>query len=126
MFPELISLLFFSRDFAHRAHLRTTSYAAHVALDSFYSDLPGLIDQLVEIYQGQHQLIDIPYTDPVAGVGPSVTNATPYPVQVLTYHLQVIEGTRDQAIGPDSTLQNIVDEIIALYRTTLYKLRFLN
>ena len=39
---ELIATLFMSREFAHRRHLLVTgpgSYAAHVALNSFYDDI---------------------------------------------------------------------------------------
>lgn len=32
MFAELIALLFASRDYGHRAHLATRSYAQHKAL----------------------------------------------------------------------------------------------
>jgi DNA-binding ferritin-like protein len=119
MIQELIALLFFSRDYGHRAHLRTQSFAQHVALDEFYKDLPEAIDTFVEAYQGRHGVLtEIPYmaTDP----DPDPTQ----PVQVLEKHLKMIEAVRGQAVGKeDSTLNNLLDEVIAVYLKALYKLR---
>ena len=36
---QLISLFFLARDIAHKEHLRTDSYARHMALGSFYDDI---------------------------------------------------------------------------------------
>ena len=36
---HFISLLFLARDVAHREHLRTRSYAAHMALNDFYHEI---------------------------------------------------------------------------------------
>ena len=60
MFSELAALLFMSRTFGHKAHLRTRSYAAHTALNSFYDGLTDLTDKLVEGYQGRNGIIEIP------------------------------------------------------------------
>lgn len=122
MFHELLALLFFGRDFGHRAHLRTQSFAAHNALDTFYKDLPELVDKLVEVYQGRYGLVDIPFLQP--DLNDPLCNVLD-PVGSLTLQVRMIEALREQAIGADSTLQNIVDEILALYGSTLYKLRFL-
>lgn len=119
MFANLISLLFYSRDYAHRAHLRTESFAAHTALDGFYTTLPGLIDSLVETYQGLYGLIDIPFAC-------AEDDDILQPTSVLRRHLDIINGTRSQAIAEsDTALLNILDEVVALYASTLYKLRFL-
>lgn len=121
MFSEFASLLFFSRDYAHRAHLRTTSFAQHKALDDFYTGLPDLIDSLIEAYQGRHGLVDIPFVTDAVSSGADIA----MPAIVLKQHLDIIEGTRALAIGQDSALQNLVDEIVHLYLSTLYKLRTL-
>ncbi len=119
MFANLVTLLFYSRTYAHRAHLATTSFAAHKALDEFYKAMTEKIDHLVEMYQGRHGTVEInDYTGEPDDV------ATP--AQVLEYHLKIIEGTRDQAVGNDRPLQNVVDEICGAYLTTLYKLRTLS
>lgn len=117
MFEDLAALLFASRDYAHRAHLRTGSFAQHAALGDFYAKLTEGVDQLVEAYQGRHSVIEIPFIDV-----PSNMN----PVLVLSEHLKIIEAVRDKAIGEDRPLQNLVDDICTIYLQTIYKLKVLN
>ena len=45
---EYIALLFLARDLAHRAHLRTRSYAEHMALGAFYEGIIPLADEFAE------------------------------------------------------------------------------
>jgi len=118
MAGKLIGLMFLSRDVAHREHLKTASYAQHMALGSFYDDIIGLADKLAETYQGRNGVIkDIPRMNDVAK-GDIVT--------VLEQHLKTIEKNRCIDIpDKDTALQNIIDEIVGLYLTTLYKLRTL-
>jgi len=115
MFSELASLLFMSRDFGHKAHLRTRSLSAHTALKTFYTELTDLVDELVEAYQGRNGIVDIPSCE-AADPGSD-------PAAILREHLQVIEGVRYQAIvKEDAPLHNIIDSICVLYLSTLYKL----
>lgn len=114
MIGNLIATLFLSRDVAHREHLKTTSYAAHMALGDFYDAVVDLADSLAETYQGRHGVIDIPFL--TAENGKAID-------EQLESHLNAVEYMRAGAIGEDSTLQNIVDEIVGLYLQTLYKLR---
>lgn len=117
MFEDLAALLFASRDYAHRSHLRTGSYAQHKALNEFYDELTNSLDRLIEAYQGRHSVIEIPFIDV-----PSNMN----PVLVLSEHLKIIEAVRDKAIGEDRPLQNLVDDICTIYLQTIYKLKVLN
>ena len=115
MFANLAALLFASRDFGHRAHLKTTSLSQHLALGSFYEDLTNLLDELIEMYQGRNSVVEIPYCDPLQDTDPIV---------VLTKHLEIIENVRSDAIPvTDTPLQNKVDEICGVYLRTLYKLK---
>ena len=112
---KLIALLFLSRDMAHRAHLKTTSYAQHVALNAFYDEVIDLADSLAEAYQGRHGLLkDVPL------LGSKQTGDI---TKTLRMHLKEVEGMRYSACDKDdSPLQNIIDEICGLYLSTLYKL----
>lgn len=115
MIGEFISLLFLSRDVAHKEHLRTQSYAQHIALGDFYDKIVDLADNLAEAYQGRNGIIDIPGMDD-EDVGDIV--------QQLKRYLDWIEKNRYQAVPKeDSAIQNIVDEIVSLYLSTLYKLQ---
>ena len=60
MFEKLISTLMASRDQAHIFHWQTKgpgSFAAHMALNAYYDAIPGLVDALVESYQGKNGII---------------------------------------------------------------------
>ena len=116
MIGRLIALLFLSREYAHRAHLRTKSYAQHMALGSFYPSIGEIADSLAEAYQGRHGIIDkIPMLD---------VDSTGEPVATLEKHLAMLEKMRYTAVEKtDSALQNIIDEAVAEYLSTLYKLK---
>jgi hypothetical protein len=116
MCNDLIAVLFLSREIAHREHLRTSSYAAHVALQEFYEGIIPLADTLAEAYQGRYGMLKpIPYLEPEDGDDI---------VDELEVQLDAVEGLRYKAIkNVDTALQNIVDEIVALYLQTLYKLK---
>ena len=45
---KLISLLFLARDLAHREHLRTDSFAQHMALGEFYDEIIDNADAIAE------------------------------------------------------------------------------
>lgn len=115
---NLIATLFLSREITHRAHLATDSYAEHMALGSFYEAVISLADSLAEAYQGRtgKRLKNIPY---LAGA-PNVDA-----LDSLKKILKQIETTRKTCCPDDSTIQNLVDEVIALYLSTIYKLTFL-
>ena len=114
---EFIALLFMARDITHREHLKTRSYAAHMALGAFYPGIIELADSLAEAYQGcEGKLIQIPYVK---------NTATGSVDSILKSHLEWIEKNRKK-LSDESSIQNIVDEIVSLYQSTLYKLKFLS
>lgn len=114
----MIGRLFLARDVAHSVHLNTRSYAKHQALNEFYTGVIELADTFAEAYQGRKGLIG-----PIALQSAVKTNNV---IEFLEQSLKEIEESRYDVIPKtDSTLQNIIDEIIALYLSTLYKLKFL-
>ena len=57
---ELASILLHSQTQGHIFHLRVKgkgSYAAHKALQKYYEGIDGLVDGLVEAYQGKNGLV---------------------------------------------------------------------
>lgn len=117
----LIATLFLARDLAHREHLKATgpgSYAAHVALGEFYSGIVDLADTLTETYQGRFErLVDIPLL---------ANDADGSILDTLRAQREWIREARYDAIPKEeSPLQNIIDEVEALYCSTIYKLKFL-
>lgn len=114
---EIIGLLFYARNLAHIEHLKTKSYAQHMALGSFYTEVIELADDLAEAYQGCEGIMeDIPLTN-ITMKG-SID-------QVLEKQLGMIEKMRDD-VSDRSAIQNIIDEIVQLYLSTIYKLRNLS
>jgi hypothetical protein len=115
---DFIGLLFLARDVTHSVHLNTRSYSKHVALNIFYERIIGATDDFAEAYQGRHGLI-----------GPITLNSakkTANVVEFLENSLAEIEAARyDVCDKSDSTLQQLIDNIVEIYIRTLYKLKYL-
>ena len=77
-----------------------------------------LADKFAEAYQGRHGLI--------GPISLHSARKTSNIVEFLEDSLKEIEDMRYKVCDKsDSALQNIIDEIVELYLTTLYKLKFL-
>ena len=115
---DFVGMLFLARDVTHSVHLNTRSYAKHKALGSFYDKIVDLADDFAEAYQGRHGLIG-----PITLMSAKKTSNV---VEFLQDQLAEIEANRYKFCDKDdSAIQNIIDEIISLYLSSLYKLRFL-
>jgi hypothetical protein len=115
---QLMGLLFLGRNVAHSVHLNTRSYSKHVALNTFYDSVIDHADAFAEAYQGRHGLIG-PIAIPAAK---KTTNI----IEFLQTQLDEIEKGRYEVCDKaDSSIQQLIDNIVELYLTTLYKLRFL-
>lgn len=118
---EFVSQLLLARDRAHLAHWKVTgtgSFAAHMALGEFYEKLIDLTDKFVEQYQGSYdELLDIDLS----------TGGQTEIKKFLESQVAWIDAHRSRVCNQhDTSLQNTIDEILRLYETTLYKLRFLS
>lgn len=115
---DFVGMLFLARDVTHSVHLNTRSYAKHKALQKFYENIIDLADGFAEAYQGRHGLIG-----PISLMSAKKTGNI---VEFLKDQLEEIEkGRYDVCEKDDTPLQNLIDGIIELYLSTLYKLRFL-
>jgi len=115
---EFVGCLFLARDVAHSVHLNTRSFAKHSALNGFYDGIINLADKFAEAYQGRHGLI--------GPISLHSARKTSNIVEFLEDSLKEIENERYKVCDKsDSALQNIIDEIVGLYLSTLYKLKFL-
>ena len=115
---NFVGTLFLARDVAHSVHLNTRSYAKHMALNEFYDNIVGLADKFAEAYQGRHGLI-----------GPITLKSARKTTNILEFledSLADIEGSRYEVCEKtDTPLQNVIDEIVGQYLSTIYKLKFL-
>jgi hypothetical protein len=115
---EFIGMLFVARDVTHSVHLNTRSYAKHKALQKFYENIIDLADGFAEAYQGRHGLIG-----PIPLPG---SKKTANVVEFLQNQVAEIEDCRFEVCEKsDTPLHNLIDGILELYLSTLYKLRFL-
>jgi hypothetical protein len=115
---DFIGLFFLARDVTHSVHLNTRSYAKHKALQKFYTNIIDLADSFAEAYQGRHGLVG-----PISLMSAKKTSNV---IEFLENQLAEIESVRyDVCDKDDAPLQNLIDGIIELYLSTLYKLRFL-
>jgi DNA-binding ferritin-like protein len=115
---DFVGTLFLARDVAHSVHLNTRSFAKHSALNSFYDEIVDLADKFAEAYQGRHGLIG-----PISLMSAKKTTNI---IEFLEDSLADIEKMRYEVVEKtDTALQNIIDEIVGLYLSTLYKLKFL-
>lgn len=115
----MTAMVLLGRDLAHRAHWKTPSYAEHMALAGFYEGVVDLVDTFVESFQGQYnQLLEVPLAD---------NEFDGEIADVLEQQMAWIQDHRDQIVpGKETSLLNMLDSIIGIYQTTLYKLRFLS
>ena len=109
---KFIGVLMMSRTYAHLAHLKTGSYSAHKALNDLYDGLADLLDSFAEAAQGEFGKLDIPYVNMMG----SVDN----PSKTVASHLKTLEKLSEGC--SNGYLGGIIDAIVALYRSTLYKL----
>ena len=115
---DFVGTLFLARDVAHSVHLNTRSYSKHKALRHFYNDVIELADKFAEAYQGRHGLIG-----PISLLSAKKTSNI---IDFLKESLKEIEDCRYEVVDKsDSSLQQLIDNIVEIYLRTLYKLRFL-
>jgi len=115
---DFVGLLFLARDVTHSVHLNTRSYSKHVALNIFYDRIIGAADDFAEAYQGRHGLM-----------GPITLHSAKKTANIIEFledSLKEIEDARYEVVDKsDSSLQQLIDNIVEIYLRTLYKLRFL-
>lgn len=115
---DFLGQMFLARDVAHSVHLNTRSYAKHKALQKFYEGIVEQADGLAEAYQGRHGLIG-----PITLHSAKKSNNI---IEFLQTSLDELEASRYDVIDKsDTALHNLVDGIVELYLSTLYKLKFL-
>jgi DNA-binding ferritin-like protein len=117
---ELASLLLQSRTQAHSFHLGVKgigSHSAHLALGEYYDSIVGLIDGLVEAYQGKEGLIQL------SGIGTlDKNNDIKNIIKYFDTLCNMIARLRENPKLKDSWIQNDIDTVVSLLYKTKYKL----
>lgn len=108
---SFIGKMFHCRDLVHLAHLKTKSYAEHKALNELYDGLLGKIDDIAETLQGYKGILNI--------VIPEVKYQEILPY-LKSEREEYIKKLSSFASMPD--IQNMVQEVIGMFSSTIYKL----
>jgi len=117
-FVQMVSILLHSQTQAHTFHLQSTSYAEHKALQKYYEGIDGLVDTIVEAYQGKYGIIkgykNFPFNEYKSTEG------------TINYFEKLCDKVTElRDCCEDSWLQNEIDNVCTLINQTLYKLKFL-
>jgi hypothetical protein len=117
-FQEMVSILLHSQTQVHIFHLQTKSYSEHKALQNYYEGIGGLVDGVIESYQGKY--------DVLTGYKSIKTEEYQSNEQIIKYFKSLdsmVEKNRKEI--KESFIQNQIDTVQELIFSTLYKLRFL-
>jgi DNA-binding ferritin-like protein len=117
---QLASLFFHSRTQSHVFHLGVKgpgAFSAHSALNTYYDEIVGLIDGLVESYQGKYGLIKF---QPVNGLDTNcdIKNIIAYFEKLCV----ALDKLRKDEKLQSSYIQNQIDGVEELLYSTKYKL----
>jgi hypothetical protein len=106
MIEQLVSRVFYMRNAAHLAHWKTKSFSQHMALG----------DSIVETYQGYFDLIAMvpPKTGPL--LPPDI-------IAAISEDCDWIMENREDISKDNTAIENLIDDLLQSYMTTLYKLR---
>ena len=98
-------------------HWASTSYSEHQALGELYDDFSDLLDEFVEQFQGIYGLLDRKKIGSLY---------TPDDAPALDYLREVREHIgemrRLSSFSQETSLQNLIDEIVGKFDRTIYKL----
>ena len=100
----------------HIAHLQTSSFAEHKALDGLYKDIVDLRDRFIESYQGKFGIIK--------GYKSFSIQEGVNPITYLESFLLTFDEVRE-SLDDTGNLQQIIDDVSELIYSTIYKLKFL-
>jgi len=117
-FKDMVSILLHSQTQVHIFNLQTKSYSEHKALQGYYEGIDGLVDGIIESYQGKYDVVN--------GYNSIKTEEYKSSEQVIKYFKaldSMVEKNRKSV--KESFLQNQIDTVQELIYSTLYKLRFL-
>lgn len=118
----LFSKLFESREMAHVYHLQVKgdmgSHAKHTALQEYYESIIGELDDLIEIYQAQFDIVE--------GYDVIDTKSTKSkdPLEYFTELATFVKEQRSSIDDYYSEFHNIIDDILVIIFKTIYKLKY--
>lgn len=119
---NFFSKLFESREMAHVYHLQVRgdegSFARHEALGEYYEEVLEIIDDVIEVYQGQYGIVE--NYDIIDTSGTKSKEAVAYFEELAEY----VKHARKCIVEEDTHTHSLIDDIVVLIYKTLYRLKF--
>ena len=115
---ELVERVFTTRNLVHFAHWNTNSYASHVALGDLYDAIVDAVDDLVETFQGEFGLL--------TGLECCECSAPDDIIAQIKADSDWVKANRSKIANGSTTIENMVDGLMAAYNKCLYKLKNLH
>lgn len=112
---ELFGTLQMSVVSGWRKHLRSAKYGKHVALQDFYEEMPDKVDALIEAWMGANGKKIGNFTNILSSAN----------MNTLMY-LKELKSVCKQGyplMGEDEELKSLLDDIVNLINSTLYKVK---
>ena len=115
---ELFGTLQMSVVATWRKHLRSAKYGKHMALDEFYKEMPEKVDDLIEAWMGAHG----------KKVGAFQNTLSSSNMNTLKYLNELKRVCKEGygLLGDKDELKSLMDDIINLINSTLYKVKELS
>lgn len=113
---QFSTLLFEIEVNGHIAHLQTTSFSQHMALDELYRGMVDVRDKFIEDYQGQNKIVT-GYSNLQIIEGADM-------IKYLEEKRNLIFDFRETIT--EGFLQQDIDDILSLISSVLYKLKNLS
>ena len=122
---KLLQNFFYYQNLIKVFHWQTKSYAQHVASDQLYTTLQTLIDQWVEVYQGNYNTLT--FKDEKVNVPLRNMDFSDFKLHLQQFKSFLMKDIPEH-LGSDkemknTDLYNIRDEILAITNKTLYLLK---
>lgn len=115
---ELFGTLQMSVVAGWRKHLRSAKYGKHMALDEFYKEMPEKVDDLIEAWMGAHG----------KKVGAFQNTLSSSNMNTLKYLNELKQVCKEGygLLGDNDELKSLMDDIVNLINSTLYKVKELS
>jgi hypothetical protein len=101
-----------------RKHLRTAKYGKHEALDEFYKEMPEKVDALIEAWMGAHGKKVKGYEN--------LLHASNMNTLKYLGELKKVCKNGYELMGDNDELKGLLDDIVNLINSTLYKVKELS
>ena len=101
-----------------RKHLRTAKYGKHMALDEFYTELPELVDDLIEGYMGAYGKKITKFEN--------ILQASNMNTLKYLQELKKVCKKGYDLLDDNEELEGLLDDIVNLINSTLYKVKELS